>query len=67
MPTGSANLIELESVRAFAHTLNLRTGADWDTWCRIPGNRPPDIPSSPEIVYRTQGWLSYADFLHPPA
>ncbi len=49
--------------RTFARTLNLRTGDDWDRWGRIRGNRPPDIPSSPEIVYRNQGWISYADFL----
>lgn len=52
--------------RAFARALGLHTGADWDRWCRIPGNRPADIPASPETVYRTQGWVSYADFLRPP-
>jgi superfamily II DNA or RNA helicase len=52
--------------RAFARTLGLRTGDDWDRWCRTPGNRPPDIPANPEIKYRSDGWLSYADFLLPP-
>ena len=53
--------------RAFARTLGLRTGEDWDRWCRIPGNRPPDIPANPEIKYRSDGWTSYADFLQPPS
>ncbi len=52
--------------RAFARTLGLRTGEDWNVWSRSPGNRPPDIPSSPEIVYRDQGFTTYRDFLQPP-
>ncbi|HWA85892.1 MAG TPA: DEAD/DEAH box helicase family protein [Opitutus sp.] len=49
--------------RAFARTLGLRTSEDWDRWGRMPGNRPLDIPSRPEVAYRDQGWISYADFL----
>lgn len=49
--------------RAFARTLGLRTGEDWNVWCRVPGNRPPDIPSKPDITYKTQGFTTYSDFL----
>lgn len=55
-----------EEARVFARTLGLRTGEDWQNWSAVPGNRPPDIPSRPESTYR-QHWISWADFLRPPA
>jgi hypothetical protein len=61
-----APTLVVAEARAFARTLGLRTGEDWDPWCRIPGNRPPDIPANPEIKYRSDGWRSYADFLQSP-
>lgn len=55
-----------EEARAFARTLGLRTGDDWQKWSVIPGNRPRDVPSRPESTYR-EHWISWSDFLQPPA
>jgi superfamily II DNA or RNA helicase len=53
--------------RAFARQLELKSGAAWVEWCRVRGNPPSDIPRNPAAVYKTQGWISWRDFLQPPA
>ncbi|OGV66933.1 MAG: hypothetical protein A3K19_03660 [Lentisphaerae bacterium RIFOXYB12_FULL_65_16] len=53
--------------REFARGLRLQCGADWYTYCRgeMPDRepRPPDIPASPEKVFRRDGWVSWGDWL----
>ena len=60
-------LRSFEQARIFARTLGFRTYEQWMAWSRVPGNRPIDIPSNPATTYRHQGWISWPDFLHPPA
>ena len=36
-----------------------RNGGEWSK----SGERPPDIPSHPELVYKGKGWKSWGDFL----
>lgn len=54
-----------EEARAFARTLGLKNCSAWKAWSRTPGNRPTDIPSGPDKVYRDQGFTTYRDFLQP--
>ncbi len=61
------NFRPLEEARAFARTLGLKNGAAWTEWCQIRGNPPTDIPRHPATVYKPQGWISWTDFLQPPA
>ena len=51
----------------YARGLGLKTGKDWLAWCKAPGNRPRDIPANPAAYYAGKGWISWPDFLQPPA
>ena len=48
--------------RNFARSLGLKSKVEWEEW-RKSGERPDDIPSSPDHVYKDEGWLSWGDFL----
>ena len=50
------------SARKFIQKLNLNGWNDWLEYCRS-GNRPDDIPASPNKTYKNKGWISYGDFL----
>ena len=50
------------SARKFIQKLNLNGWNDWLEYCRS-GNRPDDIPASPNKTYKNKGWVSYGDFL----
>jgi hypothetical protein len=50
------------AARAFVRKQGLRSNAEWRAWCGT-GNRPADIPASPDAVYRGRGWVSWRDFL----
>jgi hypothetical protein len=51
-----------EEARAFVRTLGLKNVAEWYTYCRS-GGKPPDIPATPERVYKDSGWQGVADWL----
>ena len=51
-----------EEARGFARSLGLESSTEWQEW-RKSGERPADIPSNPNIVYKEEGWLSWGDFL----
>ena len=48
--------------RDYVRSLGLKSQEEWKEWSKS-GQRPPDIPSSPDQVYKDKGWLSYGDFL----
>ncbi len=59
-----------EEARAFARSLGFVRSDDWKRFCtgRIDGcgERPFDIPSQPDKVYKNQGWRGFGDFLALP-
>jgi hypothetical protein len=48
--------------RAFVRGLELGSAKEWKTWSKS-GQRPSDIPSLPDSVYRNDGWVSWPDWL----
>jgi hypothetical protein len=48
--------------RAFARGLELKGLNGWKEWSKS-GQRPSDIPSSPDKAYRDDGWVSWPDWL----
>lgn len=48
--------------RAFIHTLKLRNFLEWRKYCN-GGNKPSDIPSTPERIYKDKGWQGIGDWL----
>jgi hypothetical protein len=51
-----------EEAKEFVHTLKLKTIKDWYNYCKS-GNKPEDIPSSPNATYKNKGWINYAYWL----
>lgn len=51
-----------EEARAFVHTLNLKGQNDWRGYCKS-GNKPENIPTNPNLAYKTEGWIGFGDWL----
>ncbi len=50
-----------EDARKFAHALKLKSGADWERYCKS-GNKPETIPNAPRSTYKKE-WISMGDWL----
>ncbi len=48
--------------RLFARSLKLVSNLEWREYSKS-GNKPDDIPASPDRVYKDTGWISYGDWL----
>ena len=48
--------------RAYVRKVKLRNKKEWKSWSKS-GQRPFDIPASPERTYRDDGWISLPDWL----
>ena len=48
--------------RRFVHKLNLTSETEWRKYNKS-GNKPIDIPSSPQAKYKDTGWVSWGDWL----
>lgn len=59
---GRVNWRPFEEAREFARELNIANQYAWQTYC-TSGDRPSDIPSAPDYVYRVSGWTSWGDWL----
>ena len=46
----------------YTRSLRLRKRADWYAWSKS-GGRPKDIPSNPNVVYASAGWVSWGHYL----
>ena len=53
---------DFEEARDYARGLGLKSKKEWQEWS-MSGERPPDIPSRPDKVYKGEGWKGYVDFL----
>lgn len=51
-----------KDARKFARLLKLKKWSDWSDFCKS-GNKPNDIPSNVNVVYKNNGWVSFGDFL----
>ena len=51
-----------KDARKFARLLKLKKWSDWSDFCKS-GNKPNDIPSNVNVVYKNDGWVSWGDFL----
>ena len=48
--------------RKFARSLGFTNRREYEKWAKS-GQRPNDIPSHADDVYRNEGWVSWPDFL----
>lgn len=48
--------------RAYVHKLQLKNTQEWNDWIKN-GEKPNDIPSNPNLIYKDTGWIGYGDWL----
>jgi hypothetical protein len=53
---------DFKEAREFARALNLKGQVKWKEYC-ASGNKPDDIPASPNSAYGTLGWIGSGDWL----
>jgi hypothetical protein len=51
-----------KEAREFARGLGLRNQAEWTAYCKS-GDKPVDVPATPEKAYRSRGWIDLGDWL----
>lgn len=60
------NVRPFEEARAFVHSLNIRNLREWHQYVKgnLPGYdpKPNDIPNSPDLIYKGEGWNGYGDW-----
>lgn len=59
---GSANWRSYDDTKKYISALGIKTVKKWNEFSKS-GERPPDIPSAPQNVYKKIGWKSWAFFL----
>lgn len=57
-----ANWMPFEEARLYINHLNLNNASDWRKYIKS-GDKPPDIPSTPNYIYQNSGWKSWGDWL----
>lgn len=55
-----SGFLPFEEARTFARNLTLKGSKEWYAWWKI--NRPPNISSSPDRIYK-ETWLSWGNWL----
>ena len=58
----NTEMLSFAASRAYARKLKLLNDRAWREWCKS-GKRPNNIPASPAMTYRDQGWVSWPDWL----
>jgi len=56
------NFVSYQEAENFAKTLNLSKMSEWFEWCKR-ANRPSNIPTNPQNIYKDKGWESWGVFL----
>lgn len=60
--TRSMSFVSFEDARTYAQTLGLKSKIEWAAYCKA-GKKLIDVPSNPQRMYATSGWLGWGDFL----
>jgi hypothetical protein len=50
-----------EDSRKFVQSLNLKGKTGWREYCKS-SDKPDDIPSTPNTVYKNKGWINWGDW-----
>ena len=50
-----------EKAKAFIHSLKFKSSEDWKNFLKN-GNKPNEIPATPDRVYKHKGWVSWGDW-----
>ena len=59
---GVGAMLPFAAARAIVRRLKLKGAKEWEEWSKA-GERPSNIPSNPNKMYRDDGWISMPDWL----
>jgi hypothetical protein len=59
---GKQVYLDFKSAKKLAQKLRLRNRTEWEKYCKA-GDKPLNVPSSPNYIYKNKGWNGWADFL----
>jgi superfamily II DNA or RNA helicase len=59
---GHANWRKFEDASAFVRGLRLKSVSEWYAYIKS-GNKPADVPATPNETYAEAGWVSWGDWL----
>jgi Phage-integrase repeat unit len=54
--------LPFEEARQLVHGLYLKSVNEWTQYCKS-GNKPKNLPYSPDREYRSEGWINWPDWL----
>ena len=54
--------MSFENAMEYVHTLKLKKVKEWKVWTKT-SVRPANIPSTPDIIYKNDGWQGYGHWL----
>ena len=58
----SKDFLSFEEAREYARNLGLKSVTEWKRWARS-GERPYNIPSNANVIYKNKGWINWMDWL----
>jgi hypothetical protein len=59
---GTQEWMSYKDAKDYIKTLNLKSGKDWKNYCKT-SNLPINIPKTPSLVYKHNGWISMGEWL----
>ena len=59
---GKQVYLDFREAKKFVQKLKLQSRTEWEKYYKI-GDKPLNIPSSPNYIYKNKGWKGWADFL----
>jgi len=59
--TGKRKYKSFEEAQNYVRSLQLKSQRSWNSY-RISGQKPEDIPSNPNLIYKNKGWNGWGDW-----
>jgi superfamily II DNA or RNA helicase len=59
--TNKREYLTYQEAQSIISNLKLKNQKDWNNYRKT--NKPDNIPSNPNVVYKNKGWVDWADFL----
>ena len=59
---GLQEYLDFPEAKKAVKSLHLSSRSEWEKYCKS-GNKPKNIPASPQYIYKNKGWKGWPDFL----
>ncbi|MDC0154587.1 hypothetical protein OAJ02_07670, partial [Nitrosopumilus sp.] len=54
--------LQFQEAKKFVRSLKFQSSNEWRKYCKS-GDKPEDIPSNPQQVFKNKGWINWGDWL----